>query len=103
MKSSGWLTRLLSGLFSFGNFILFKCCIFVGVQPVKPWQVKETLKLYRGMSGSESVRIGMELSDAAVKIFASSLGKKPGREVYDILWRENEWLSRKLREMRLRR
>jgi hypothetical protein len=65
---------------------------------MKPWEVEETLKLYRRMSGSKSVEIGAELSEAAVEIFASSLGRKPSPEIYDILWRESEWISERLRK-----
>lgn len=67
---------------------------------MKPWEVKETLELYRRMSGSKSVEIGVQLTEAAVKMFADSLGKKPGHEVYEILWRENEWMSKKLQKKR---
>lgn len=67
---------------------------------MKPWEVKETLKQYRKMGGSESVEIGARLSDASVEIFASSMIKKPGPEVGEILWRESEWMSKLSRKRR---
>jgi len=61
---------------------------------MKPWEVKRTVEQYRRMSGAESVEIGAQLSEASIEIFASSLGKRPGPEVQDILWRESEWMSK---------
>ncbi len=60
---------------------------------MKPWEVERTVKQYRRMSGSRSVEIGAQLSDASIEVFASSLGKKPGPEVHELLWGEEEWMS----------
>ena len=61
---------------------------------MKPWEVKRTVEQYRKMSGAESVEIGAQLSEASIEIFASSLGKRPGPEVQEILWEGSEWMSR---------
>ena len=47
---------------------------------MKPWEIAETVKRFRRMSGSRSLELGLDLSEVAAEIFANSLGKQGGFE-----------------------
>jgi hypothetical protein len=63
---------------------------------MKPWEVEETVRRFQRMSGSESVKLGLDLSESAARIFANSLGKrKPDAAVYELIRGGERWSSKK--------
>ena len=63
---------------------------------MKPWEDKKTVECFRRMSGTESVRLTIALSEEYATIFANSLGKnKPDADVYDLIRGERARRSKK--------
>ncbi|MEM2874910.1 MAG: hypothetical protein QW567_02670 [Candidatus Hadarchaeales archaeon] len=63
---------------------------------MKPWEVEETVRRFRRMSGSDSVLLGLDLSETAARIFANSMGKRePDAAVYELIRKGDRWSSKK--------
>ncbi len=60
------------------------------------WEDKKTVERFRRMSGSESLKLTLALSEEYATIFANSLGKdKPDTGVYCLIRGEKKRPSRK--------
>ena len=63
---------------------------------MKPWEVNRTVEKFRNMSGDESLKMGIDLSETSLLILADSIrNKNPEiqneeikRKIHSILWDE---------------
>jgi hypothetical protein len=63
---------------------------------MRPWEDRKTIELFRRMSGSESLKLMIALSEDYATIFANSLGKdKPDARVYSLIRGEHVFRSKK--------
>lgn len=69
---------------------------------MKPWECPETLARVRAMTGDETVRAGIRMTEAAVGIFAESIrAANPGltepeveAEMRRLLWGKSPWTTK---------
>lgn len=62
---------------------------------MKPWEAEETIKISRKMSGEETIKVGIELTEYALKVLSSSIkNENPNispqrlkRELEKIIWK----------------
>ncbi|HEA47333.1 MAG TPA: hypothetical protein ENH97_02865 [bacterium] len=61
---------------------------------MRPWEIEETIRIARKMSGSQTVEVGIDLTETALDILADSIrNRKPkitlislNKELRQILW-----------------
>ncbi|MFH1562129.1 MAG: hypothetical protein ABIF11_01730 [Nitrospirota bacterium] len=65
---------------------------------MKPWEVNRTVEKFKTMSGEESLKMGIELSETSLLILADSIrNKNPEitkeelkRKIHHLLWDEKK-------------
>lgn len=69
---------------------------------MKPWEVEETVRQLRNTDGAKTVEVGLQLTEAALRILSDSIRnenpkithKKLHQEIERIVWELRPWIMR---------